>query len=268
MNDDRVRQIYAELGRFEIELAPDPISLGPKYLQEIIATCRNYMNAVTKVLMEVNLEKQMLTRELNALQAAYDLEADSLLATDDRVRKQPNIRDRESTVKVLLRDQIRLITAKKAEVNDLACVEKAVKHKHGELKETMDAIKMQKSLIQAEISTGAMYGDERHPTRSPSLTPPDMMDDDEVLALLGDEKPSPPVPIKVEQAPAQAEDTPARSVPAQQESQDSPIHDPSFADLMASVDVPDELVSRFLQAESAGPITTPDDDFSSILENI
>lgn len=185
MNDERVKQIYEQLNRYEIELAADPISLGPKYLQEIIATCRNYLNNVTRLLNEVSKEKQLLTRELNALQGSYDIDADHLLANDERVQRLPNIKDRESTVKVLLKDQIRVISSKKADVSDIACVEKAVKHKHAELRDTMDAIKMQRSLIQAEISTGAMYGDERGSTvRRVPMIPPDMIDDDEVRALL------------------------------------------------------------------------------------
>lgn len=280
MKDERLREIYTEMGKYEIELQPDPLSLGPKYLQDVVATCRNYLNAVTKVLMEVNMEKQLLTRELNALQAVYEIDADDLLANDERVKRAPNIKDRESVVKTLLREQHRAITSKKAEVNDLAVIEKAVKHRHGELKDTMEAIKTQKSLIQAEISTGAMYGDERAPGRhSEQITPPEMMEEDEIAALLEPEIPETPkteeVMLKndlgekpepiVEAAPvtlAQADTTPEK--PADPPSGE--VHNPSVADLLSAEGIgTDEDVRKFLGETPAAPAVAPEDDYSSIL---
>ncbi len=301
MDEKRVRAVYEELGRYEIELASDPISLGPKYLQEIIALCRNYMNQATKLLMEVNLEKQLLTRVLNALQVAYDVDADNLLANDERVRRLPNIKDRESTVKVLLRDQLRVIATRKAEVNDLTCVEKAVKHKHGELKETMDAIKMQKSLIAAEITTGAMYGDERGMNggsrRSAVLTPPEMLDDDEVLALIGETEPKEsPVLAEPEPTPKTVTDRVMGATCTCSDSKYPHLHDevgtwgdilpqlqvaeeskPALVDKIEAISAFDAIgdldlemdpeVARFLNAStlSSERKDTSDDDFSSLL---
>lgn len=250
MKDERVKAIYDELNRYEIELASDPVSLGPKYLQELIATCRNYMTQITKLLMEVNLEKQMATRELNAAQTVYDMEADDLLANDERVRRAPNIKDREAIIKTLLREQLRTISTNKATVNDLACIEKAVKHKHQELKDTMDAIKMQKSLINAEISTGAMYGDERapgHGTRSTPLTPPEMLDENEVLELLAE----PPTPATPKREPRAEDPAPPTA--------SGEVHDPAIEDLAATHVAGDDDVSKFLAANSSG------DDFSDLL---
>lgn len=257
MKDERVKQIYDELNRYEIELASDPVSLGPKYLQELIATCRNYMTLVTKLLMEVNLEKQLAARELNAAQTLYDVEADELLANDERVRRAPNIKDREAIIKTLLQSQLRTISVKKAAVNDLTYIEKAVKHKHQELKDTMDAIKMQKSLINAEISTGAMYGDERAPgqgTRSPPLTPPEMLDDDEVMSLLDPANPAADsTPKTTTAAEEPAADTAAETSP-------SDVHNPAIEDLVASHVAADEDVAKFLGSKIV------EDDFSSLLD--
>lgn len=261
MKDERVKEIYDELNRYEVELASDPVSLGPKYLQELIATCRNHMSQITKILMEVNLEKQMVSREMNAAQTLYDVEADELLATDERVKRAPNIKDREAIIKTLLRDQLRTIATKKAEVNDLTCIEKAVKHKHQELKDTMDAIKMQKSLINAEISTGAMYGDERaagQGSRSVPLTPPEILDEDEVLSLLAE--PTAAAPPAAAPTP---KTTPAAEEPAVQPSSVE-THDPGIEDLTAAHVAMDDDVTKFLGGTSAG--NTPEDDFGDLLD--
>lgn len=161
MNLERVKAIYTEIEKFEIALDPDPVSRGPRYLQGLIATCRNNLNAVSKLMLEVHQEKQYLDRDLRARDAAFQVNFDNLLANDERIRRLPNIEDRKSTAKVFLREEIGCIEALKSEIHDLEYVEKAVRHRHRELAATMNEIKLQKSLIQAEIHTGAMYGDER-----------------------------------------------------------------------------------------------------------
>ena len=161
MNLDRVKAIYSELEKYEIKLDPDPVSRGPRYLQGLIATCRNHLNSVSRLILEVHQEKQTLDRDLRAQDASFQVSFDNLLANDERIRRLPNIEDRKATAKVFLRDEISGIETLKSEIHDLEYVEKAVRHRHRELSATMGEIKLQKSLIAAEIHTGAMYGDER-----------------------------------------------------------------------------------------------------------
>lgn len=161
MNIERVKAIYTELEQYEIKLDPDPVSRGPRYLQGLIATCRNHLNSVSRLMLEVHQEKQNLDRDLRAQDTAFQVSFDNLLANDERIRRLPNIEDRKSTAKVFLREEISGIEALKSEIHDLEYVEKAVRHRHRELSATMGEIKLQKSLIAAEIHTGAMYGDER-----------------------------------------------------------------------------------------------------------
>jgi len=161
VNLDRVKAIYSELENYEIKLDPDPVSRGPRYLQGLIATCRNHLNSVSRLILEVHQEKQVLDRDLRAQDASFQVSFDNLLANDERIRRLPNIEDRKATAKVFLRDEISGIETLKSEIHDLEYVEKAVRHRHRELSATMGEIKLQKSLISAEIHTGAMYGDER-----------------------------------------------------------------------------------------------------------
>ncbi len=239
MKIERVTQIYETIEKFQITLSSDPITLGPKYLQDGIANCRNFLNSVSNLLMEVHIEKQLLRRELNLLLATYNIDAAELLSSDDRVRRLPNIKDREATVKVILRDQLRIISSKTDEMADLDLVEKAIRHRHEELKNTMADIKMQRSLIQTEIDTGAMYGDERTGgSRMPGLTVPDMIDDDEVNRLLGiSDKP---------------EETPKMGNPHSEPEEDSSEHIST-----AELGVPEPAPAIQLAPESVSTVVYP-----------
>jgi hypothetical protein len=161
VNIERVKAIYAEIEKYEIRLAPDPRSLGPLYLQNTIAECRNFLNAVSRIQLEVHREKQDVSRSLRASEASHEVAFTEVLANDERVRRLPSIEDRKATASVILREGLNAITALKAELQDLEYVEKAVRHRHKELTSTMSEVKLQRSLIRDEIDSGAMYGDER-----------------------------------------------------------------------------------------------------------
>lgn len=161
MKLERIKDIYEELEKYVIQLHPDPRTLGPQYLNDQIATTRNFLNAVSRIQLEVHREKQYLSREIRAHEAALQVSSDDLLANDERVRRLPSIEDRKATVSVFLRAEKQAIENFKATLLDVEFVEKAVKHRHKELTNTMSEIKLQRSLIRDEIDTGAMYGDER-----------------------------------------------------------------------------------------------------------
>lgn len=161
MDSERITEIYEAITKYTIALEPDPASLGPKYLAEIIARCRNYLNATHMLVLEVHREKHLVQRDLTALEAAYDIESADLLANDDRVRRLPNIDDRKATVSVILRDRLRAVQELRGIIEDLEIVDKAIRFRHRELKDTMAEIKVQRSLIRDELDTKSFYGDER-----------------------------------------------------------------------------------------------------------
>ena len=62
---------------------------------------------------------------------------------------------------------------------ELGFVEKAVRHRHKELDNTMSCIRMQKSLIDTELRTGSYYGDETDTARAKtSFSSPDITEED------------------------------------------------------------------------------------------
>lgn len=160
METKRIEQIYDEIVKYTINLELDPTVLGPRYLQQSIATCRNYMNAVSAIMGEIHREKSGLERNLRAQEAAFKISSDELLASDARVMRLPNIADRQATINMILSEQVRTIEDLKRDILNLEHVEKAVRHRHNELKATSSDIRSQRQLLRDEIDSGSYYGDE------------------------------------------------------------------------------------------------------------
>jgi hypothetical protein len=186
MTQDRMKAILDACDKLEIELASDPVVLGPTYLQNMIATCRNYTNNVVNLLNEVRRAKMVIDVELRRKQALFKVVADEYLAKNLAVRNLPNIKDREAQVNLMLKDEHREIVTLENDKLDLEHVEDMVKLRHRELKDTMREIQTQRGLIRDEYETGAMYGDER-----PSLgevkegrRPRQQLSDDDIAQLM------------------------------------------------------------------------------------
>lgn len=185
---DRMEEIIVESLKYSITLASDPTSLGPKYLQDQIATCRNYTNHTARLMNEVNKAAMNVDYELRRKETAFKIQADELLSNNAHVRNLPNITDRQAQINLLLRDELRVIEELRNSLKDLSHVEKIVKTTHRELKDTMNEIKLQRSLIRDEYETGRMYGDERPVSVSAPPTTPlisETFDDKELDVLLG-----------------------------------------------------------------------------------
>ena len=159
----RVEQIFKQMESYVLTLESDPSALGPEYFVDLIAECRNFLNHASLVTSELNRERLQLGSDIRRLEALYQLDYDNLLATDEDVRKLAAIEDRKSTVQHMLRVQKQEIDAAKEQLHVAEAVGKVVALRSKELNATMTAIRDQKRLMQSEIQSGAMYGDERTP---------------------------------------------------------------------------------------------------------
>ena len=181
MDQTRVAEIYKELGQLLVELDPDPASRGPGYLQELISRTRGYLNRTSVLTQEAHQEHQLLERDLHAKKTVFQLRSDELLAEDKRVTQLPSIDDRMAMINLLLRDERREITELEQAIREVGFVEKAIKHRHKELDNTVSAVRMQKSLIESETRTGSFYGDEGKSSRGDvyaGIAPKDPLLDD------------------------------------------------------------------------------------------
>ncbi len=186
MTPTQINEIYDQVSKLTITLHKDPASLGPKYLQDAIATCNNYKNQVSETLSRLMRKKHEVSRGLQARQAAYQVSFDDLLANNESIRRLPNIEDRRATANVMLREDRQAINSFEAELKDLESVEKVVRHRHKELSDTMGAIKAQRSLIRDELDTKSFYGDERLAGAPSGKASPlgDDLDEEELSKLL------------------------------------------------------------------------------------
>jgi hypothetical protein len=160
MNQDSIQKVYDEIGQLQIELEADPTILGPGYINQMTAQCRNHLNRVTLIRLRISREKRALKSQLSGEETLHAAERDRLLAEDETVRKQPNLRDREAVANTIQREKLNVIAGLKNELLDLDTVEKAVVLVHEELIRTSNEIKTQRSLLLADRFSGAGYGDE------------------------------------------------------------------------------------------------------------
>jgi hypothetical protein len=160
MDLKQVNTIYEEILGMGIELEPDPTVLGPRYLNQVISQCRNYLNRATMLLLQIQREKRGFSQDLAGQEAAYQIELNQLLSENETIRRLPNIKDREASANMALRDRISRVVTLKQEISDLDTIEKAVLLRHKELVRTSDNIKTQRSLLLADRVSGAGYGDE------------------------------------------------------------------------------------------------------------
>lgn len=191
MEDKQIEAIFEKMTTFVITLAREPSSLGPRYFQDMIATCRNYLNEVSLVASALNRERLTVTTDLHALEATFELDFEQMLSTDPHVAQLSSIEDRKSMVNNRLRDQKIQIHKLREQLRSLDTVYKVVSHRSRELHSTMNAIKDQRRLMQTELATGAFYGDERPPQNpkhlhSPAGGPIGLDEFDEISSLLSD----------------------------------------------------------------------------------
>ena len=217
MTPEQIEEMYERLPTLVVELAPDPTARGPAHLQSLISQVRGYLNQTGIYIQRVLKAKAELESELEAQQVAFQISADELLAEDRRVTRLPAIRDREAMINFLLSDDRKTIMLLTKQVNDIGYVEKAVRHRHRELEHTMSAIRLQRSLIQTELKTGSLFGDEgeesrgstwgRHPSKDEDI------DEEEIDRLM-------------DEAEAEGEDEEGNEAePAEPEVADEPTED-------------------------------------------
>lgn len=162
LDEQRVEAIFEEMDKLVIELAADPSCLGSRYFQDLIATCRNYLNRVGLVLNELDRERMSVSAEVRRLEAAYELEHDELLANDQSIKELgSSIEDRKAAVGWRLRQQRAALNQARSRLRDLNAIHKVVAYRNKELHATMTAIRDQKRLMTAELRSGSFYGDER-----------------------------------------------------------------------------------------------------------
>lgn len=160
LDEDKIDAIFDRCEEIEISLNEDPIQMGPKYLNEMVAITRNYMNEVQKYEREIIRQKCALERILNKKTTEYEMRSNDLMSNNEEVRSQSSVSDRKAKVASILSDLNTEIKELESRLTDLGHAESYVSSKIRELRDVNRDIRLQKRLIEDEITVGAHWGDD------------------------------------------------------------------------------------------------------------
>ena len=150
MDSARVEEIYKLLAKLSVDIDPDPVSRGGRYMAEVVALTRGYLNQVSAIQLEVMKYQHQLENEVDALTDAFEISSDELLAEDEKVKNLPALPDRLAKVNVLLKPEKAAIRAKKRLAKDMSHLAKAIRHRQKELDNTISAFRLQRSILDVE----------------------------------------------------------------------------------------------------------------------
>lgn len=180
MEDERVDEIFTRLEEIDIELDYDPIERGPKFLNNMVASCRNYTTEVQKYMRECQMYMRTVARQLRTAEAQFQLEYNDLMANDPDIVQMRGLSraDREALANTKLREQIQEITGLEMSLTDAGHVETVIDSKLRELRDINRDIRLQKRLIEDEIQTGAFWGNDQVHTNNEHIGVADVEVDD------------------------------------------------------------------------------------------
>jgi len=184
VDEERIRRIHEELSDLHEELDPDPLSLGPKRINNKVAKVRNMLRRCVGVELQLAEDLHWFKRSLNRQQGHYELEFQDLIAHDPHVRAGRNIQDREAVAKIRLKERYMAIRALEESVSDLEALLIVVRIKSRDIRDTQSRLKDQLKICEHELALGARWGDFRSPLfpDSPRATGADTKDIDDLIA--------------------------------------------------------------------------------------
>lgn len=187
---EQLDNILYEISSYTIDIEPDPTlpHLGNPYLQALISKCRHYLNRVNYYINQVLIQEREKKRDLKIKELDLDLKMKQLLADDQIVRAQSNIKDREAVATATLRDEHLEVSGLRVEIQDLQEVVKILKSVHRELSGASRDIKTARQMIRDDKEFGGsstVRGQDKStpggmlsPIRPNRIDPTDLLDDD------------------------------------------------------------------------------------------
>lgn len=190
MDDSRMDEIFEFIDTADVDLEEDPIRKGPKYLNNMVARCRNLTNEIQKYERETAREQLVMERQLNTLESEYEMRFNDLMSNDEDVIRQPSAKDREAKVNDILKDLRSEIKEVKMMLTDVGHVETVIQSKMRELKDVNRDLRLQIRLVEDEIQIGNFWGDEADTSKrienkdidldESDMVPSEQREDDEV----------------------------------------------------------------------------------------
>ena len=142
-------QMLEEVAAYAVQLEEDPTKpdLGTKYLQRVLAQCRNFLNRVQHYLqLSMRAERSLLT-EIKQVELDLEFKIKNMLADDPIVRQQRALEDRKALAESLLKDESENLKNLRIRLIDVQETVKLLRFKYGDLARTSADIKMQRRLV-------------------------------------------------------------------------------------------------------------------------
>ena len=186
--EEEVNAIFEELAELAVPLDTDPISFGPKRLNQKTAEVRKMLDRVHRIYLDMAQRHGAAKRMQRRLEAQLDLDKKSLMSNDPDTRAARNLQMQEAIVTVKLQPQVEELNEIEILVGDLEAVLVVIKAKHSDLKDTEGRLRDQVRLCSEELSLGGKWssiGGNNSTTSSVNLnraTGADVKAIDELLA--------------------------------------------------------------------------------------
>jgi len=150
--------IFEELIVLDMELDEDPLSFGPKRLNNKIALVRGMLSRCERVFLDVSQQLHAMKRSLKIDTLKLDLAKKNLFANDPETRAGKSVSDREAIAAGKLQQELMDVHDLEMAVESLSAVWMAVKTKRADLKDIEGRLKDQFRLCQEEIGLGSRWG--------------------------------------------------------------------------------------------------------------
>lgn len=188
-----LEKILEEIAGYQIDLEPDPTlpNLGARYLNDVLAKCRNFTNRTVHYLQLMKRQERDLRMEMKLAESDLDFKLKEKLADDPMVRAQPSIEDRVALATVSLKDEHHVLARARADLMETEETVKLVKTRLDNLRQTSFDIKLQRQIVKDDRDGwGSGEGGYEAPSRNkdktvadgmqapvrPSINPEDLLD--------------------------------------------------------------------------------------------
>jgi hypothetical protein len=152
---EKFEQMLEEVAGYSVELEIDPTlpHLGTKYLQNVLAKCRNYTNRTLFYLQAVLRGEKDLKREIKQCELDLEFKMHEKLADDSLVRAQPSIADRQAVAASFLKVEYENLGNLRVELVDVQETAKILRTRYNDLQRTANDIKLQRMMVKDDKDT-------------------------------------------------------------------------------------------------------------------
>jgi len=151
LDSKRIDEIYELLDKSSVKLPKDAYLMGPKYINNILAKVREKCDTLEDILRETNRARVSTKRILTGKKRMKKLDFNTLIATNEEVRKQKSQAAREAYAENLLKAKILELIELEQSLLDIDAICVAIENALSNLKDTRVDINRMIHLMDLQI---------------------------------------------------------------------------------------------------------------------